>query len=221
MQTNNNSNSTSQEGAPESTSETPAAPAAEPKSELQTRIEAAKADPAKSSDLLDDLYAELKKTRQEAGGNRTKYQQLKIEYEQLKKADDDRKLAELSELERANTERDTFKTQLEQERQERHKLEAKLAFTAAGTTDLDSVQALWLATPEADRAKTTPEEWVKGLKESKAHLFAAPAAPPSAPNPRTGAPGVPAERPAGGIAHPQNRLESAKLLESIKQQYAR
>lgn len=220
MAKNNTGSSESQEETPAGP-ETPPADPAKPKNELQTRIEAAKEgkDLSAALKLIDDLYGEVTKTRGEAANGRTKFKELEGKYNELKKADDDRKLAEMGELERANTERDNYKAELDKERLERSQLQAELAFTTAGATDLASVKALWATLPEADRTKTTPEEWVKGIKESKKHLFEPTEPDPSSPNPRKEGAANPAGAGGGGIPHPQSRIESAKVLDTIRETY--
>lgn len=196
-------------------------PAADPpKGELQLRIDAVKAetDPAKALKLIDDLAAELEKTRKEAGGTRIKFKELKSAHDELKKAADERKRAEMTELERAQADIEKHKTELEQERQTRQQLEARLAFSTAGVSDIEAVQALWLTLPADERSKTTPDKWAKELKERKPHLFSDGTPPAGGPNPRNDGAGKPGAAKAG-VFRPKNRAEAVDFMQGLREQY--
>lgn len=196
-------------------------PAADPpKGELQSRIDAVKAeaDPAKALKLIEDLYAELENTRKEAGGTRIKLKELKSAHDELKKAADERKRAEMTELERAQADAEKHRTELEQERQIRQQLEARLAFSTAGASDLEAVQALWLALPADERGKTTPDKWAKDLKERKPHLFSDGTPPAGGPNPRNDGAGKPGAAKAG-VFRPKNRAEAVDFMQGLREQY--
>lgn len=182
---------------------------------------AAEGVPESVKSLLDNLFGEVKNTRKEAAGKRTKVQTLEAELNQLKNEAAKNKNAGLSDSEKTQQAIQALQTELAAERSKREASDARAAFVGAEVVDIDTVELYWQALKPDERAATTPVEFAKTLKEKKPHLFkAAEPKKPSGPNPlRDG--GAGGKKPEPVITHPKTQAEARQVLDRIRGDYKR
>lgn len=117
----------------------------------------------------------------------------------------------MPELERLKAENGDLLTRAEEAELRAVKAEAREAFRDMGAKDVKSVELHWLALTPDERAKTTHEDFIKGLKKTNPNLFEVAKPRDTGSNPRSegGTPPGPAKMPV----RPKTR-EDKKLLDT-------
>lgn len=185
-------------------------------------------DPAKLKELIkkaseDNVAAkaQLSKVNAESKARRLELNKLNQRLADLEKAETERKRSGMSELERLQDENKELAERIAGLESENADNRARAQFLELGAVDVDSVQALWKITPEAERKQTTPEAWAEELKKAKPHLFksAQPVKPGFGSNPNKERP------PAGGDGtptfntHPTDPKEIKQMRQAFRQMF--
>ena len=178
---------------------------------MDEKLAAAGTDVAKLAELVKGVFGDLEKTKSQLGKVNNESAERRHKLKQYEDADNERKKSEMDEVTRAQTEAGEWKQKYEAEYQSRSSLEAKLAFTAAGAHDPDSVLLHWQVLPADQRDKTNPSDFAKELAKNKPHLFSSQSE-STGPNPQ-GDGAAPGNDKPKIPAHPKNQLD-AKVLKA-------
>ena len=138
---------------------------------MDEKLATAGTDVAKLTELIKGVYGDLEKTRGHLNKVNNESAERRHKLKQYEDAENERKKSEMDEVTRAQTELAEWKQKYEAEFSARSSLEAKLAFSAAGAHDPDSVLLHWQALPADAREKSNPSDFAKELQKSKPHLF--------------------------------------------------
>lgn len=190
---------------------------------FEQRLASAENDPAALKTLAEEIHGSLKTTRHEAMTRRQSEEALSAELKKFKDADNERKRAEMTDLQKAQEDLKAAQGQLVAFQKELADTKARADFLQAGATDIESVAALWQLLPDDEKAKQKPAEWAAALKAQKGHLFGAVQA--AAP---TGFGGNHRQDEGGSgngggsnvITHPQNQSDINKVWELYDQTFA-